>query len=52
MKLAVALGWHVHPWEDLLALVRRAESLGYEAVYVVTRVAGRWGIQARSSFAP
>ena len=24
----------------------------YEAVYVVTRVAGRWGIQARSSFAP
>ena len=24
----------------------------YEAVYVVTRVDGRWGIQARSSFAP
>lgn len=24
----------------------------YESIYVVTRVAGRWGIQARSSFAP
>lgn len=34
MKLAVALGWHVHPFDDLLALVRRAESLGYDAAYV------------------
>ncbi len=34
MKLGVALGWHVHPWEDLLELVRRAEALGYAAVYV------------------
>jgi alkanesulfonate monooxygenase SsuD/methylene tetrahydromethanopterin reductase-like flavin-dependent oxidoreductase (luciferase family) len=34
VRLGVALGWHVHPWEDLLALVRRAEALGYAAVYV------------------
>ena len=34
MKLGVALGWHVHPWEDLLDLVRRAEALGYEAAFV------------------
>lgn len=34
MKLGVALGWHVHPWEELLALVRRAEQLGYTAVFV------------------
>lgn len=33
MKRAVALGWHVHPFEDLLALVRRAEALGYDAAY-------------------
>ena len=32
--LAVALAWHTHPFEDLLALVRRAEALGYRAVYV------------------
>ena len=24
MKLGVALGWHVHPWEELLSLVRLA----------------------------
>ena len=34
MKLAVALGWHVHPWPELLALVRRAEELGYTAAFV------------------
>lgn len=32
--LGVALVWHQHPWEDLLALVRRAEDLGYRAAYV------------------
>ena len=34
MKLGVALGWHVHPWEELLALVQRAEELGYTAAFV------------------
>ncbi len=34
MSLGVALGGHVHPFEDLLALTRRAEALGYDAVYV------------------
>jgi alkanesulfonate monooxygenase SsuD/methylene tetrahydromethanopterin reductase-like flavin-dependent oxidoreductase (luciferase family) len=34
MKLGVALGWHAHPWEELLALVRRAEELGYAAAFV------------------
>jgi len=34
MKLGVSLGWHVHPWEELLALARRAEALGYAAVFV------------------
>jgi len=34
VKLAVALGWHVHPWEELLGLVRRAEELGYAAAFV------------------
>ncbi len=34
MNLGVALGWHVHSWEDLLDLVQRAESLGYAAVFV------------------
>ena len=34
MKLGVALGWHVHPWEELLALVRLAEDLGYTAAFV------------------
>ncbi len=34
MKLGVALGWHVHPWEELLGLVRRAEELGYTAAFV------------------
>lgn len=34
MKLGVALGWHVHPWEELLRLVRRAEALGYHAAFV------------------
>jgi alkanesulfonate monooxygenase SsuD/methylene tetrahydromethanopterin reductase-like flavin-dependent oxidoreductase (luciferase family) len=34
LKLGVALGWHVHPWEELLALVRRAEELGYVAAFV------------------
>jgi len=34
VKLGVALGWHVHPWEELLGLVRRAEELGYTAAFV------------------
>jgi len=34
VKWGVALTWHVHPWEDLLALVQRAESLGYAAAFV------------------
>jgi alkanesulfonate monooxygenase SsuD/methylene tetrahydromethanopterin reductase-like flavin-dependent oxidoreductase (luciferase family) len=34
VKLGVALGWHVHPWEELLGLVRRAEDLGYAAAFV------------------
>jgi alkanesulfonate monooxygenase SsuD/methylene tetrahydromethanopterin reductase-like flavin-dependent oxidoreductase (luciferase family) len=34
VKLGVALGWHVHPWEELLDLVRRAEALGYTAAFV------------------
>jgi alkanesulfonate monooxygenase SsuD/methylene tetrahydromethanopterin reductase-like flavin-dependent oxidoreductase (luciferase family) len=32
--LGVALVWHCHPFEDLLALVRRAEALGYRAAFV------------------
>jgi len=34
MRLGVAFGWHVHPWEELLALVRRAEELGYDCAFV------------------
>lgn len=34
MRPAVYFGWHVHPWEDLLDLVRRAEALGYAAAFV------------------
>jgi alkanesulfonate monooxygenase SsuD/methylene tetrahydromethanopterin reductase-like flavin-dependent oxidoreductase (luciferase family) len=34
VKLGVAFTWHTHPWEDLLALVRRAEELGYAAAFV------------------
>ncbi len=34
MKLAVALAWHVHPWETLVELVERAEELGYAAAFV------------------
>jgi alkanesulfonate monooxygenase SsuD/methylene tetrahydromethanopterin reductase-like flavin-dependent oxidoreductase (luciferase family) len=32
--LAVAFVWHGHPFEDLLALVRRAEALGFRAAFV------------------
>ena len=32
--LALALVWHSFAWEDLLALVRRADALGYRAVWV------------------
>jgi len=32
--LGVALVWHQFAWEDLLALVRRADALGYRAVWV------------------
>ena len=34
MRLGVYLGWHVHPWEDLLALVLRAEAEGYDVAWV------------------
>jgi alkanesulfonate monooxygenase SsuD/methylene tetrahydromethanopterin reductase-like flavin-dependent oxidoreductase (luciferase family) len=34
VSLGVALGGHVHPFEELLDLVRLAESLGYRAAYV------------------
>ena len=34
MKPAVYFGWHTHGWEDLLALTRRAEALGYAAVFI------------------
>ena len=34
MKWGVALAWNVHPWEELLDLVRRAEALGYAAAFV------------------
>jgi alkanesulfonate monooxygenase SsuD/methylene tetrahydromethanopterin reductase-like flavin-dependent oxidoreductase (luciferase family) len=34
VKLGVAFTWHVHPWEELLALVQRAEELGYAAAFV------------------
>ncbi len=34
MSLGVAFCWHTLAWEELLALVRRAESLGYAAAYV------------------
>lgn len=32
--LGVYFGWHVHPWEDLLAAVQHAEALGYSAAFV------------------
>lgn len=32
--LGVALGWHCWPWQDLLALVRHAEALGYRCAWV------------------
>ena len=34
VKLGVNFAWHVHPWEDLLVLVRRAEELGYSAAFI------------------
>jgi alkanesulfonate monooxygenase SsuD/methylene tetrahydromethanopterin reductase-like flavin-dependent oxidoreductase (luciferase family) len=34
VSLAVAFGWHTLAFEELLALVRRAEGLGYAAAYV------------------
>ncbi|SRR5208283_2230771 len=34
MELAVAFAWHVLPFEDLLALVKRAEEQGFPAVFV------------------
>jgi alkanesulfonate monooxygenase SsuD/methylene tetrahydromethanopterin reductase-like flavin-dependent oxidoreductase (luciferase family) len=34
LTLGVYLGWHVHPWPELLALVRHAEALGYDAALV------------------
>ncbi len=34
MRLGVAFGWHSFAWEELAALVERAEALGYAAAYV------------------
>jgi alkanesulfonate monooxygenase SsuD/methylene tetrahydromethanopterin reductase-like flavin-dependent oxidoreductase (luciferase family) len=34
VRLGVALGWHTFAWEELAALVERAEELGYAAAYV------------------
>ena len=34
MKLGVAFAWHTHPWNDLLALVKLAEELGFAAAFV------------------
>jgi alkanesulfonate monooxygenase SsuD/methylene tetrahydromethanopterin reductase-like flavin-dependent oxidoreductase (luciferase family) len=34
LRLAVALGWHSLSFEDLLELVRHAESAGFEAAFV------------------
>ncbi|MGI9591488.1 MAG: LLM class flavin-dependent oxidoreductase [Myxococcota bacterium] len=44
MKLGVAFGWHTLAVEDLLALVERAEALGYDAAYTdgdVTQLGAR-----------
>jgi alkanesulfonate monooxygenase SsuD/methylene tetrahydromethanopterin reductase-like flavin-dependent oxidoreductase (luciferase family) len=32
--LGIYLGWHVHPWEELVELVQCAEELGYDAAFV------------------
>jgi len=34
LRLGVYLGWHVHPWQELLALCRLAGDLGYDAVFI------------------
>ncbi len=34
MKLSLALGWHTLRWSERLTLARRAEALGYDALYV------------------
>jgi alkanesulfonate monooxygenase SsuD/methylene tetrahydromethanopterin reductase-like flavin-dependent oxidoreductase (luciferase family) len=34
VTLGVYFGWHVHPYPELLALVRHAEALGYQAAFV------------------
>jgi alkanesulfonate monooxygenase SsuD/methylene tetrahydromethanopterin reductase-like flavin-dependent oxidoreductase (luciferase family) len=34
LRLGVAFGWHSLAWEELLALVRRAEAQGFDTVYV------------------
>jgi alkanesulfonate monooxygenase SsuD/methylene tetrahydromethanopterin reductase-like flavin-dependent oxidoreductase (luciferase family) len=34
VRLGVYLGWHVHPWQELLELVRLAEELGYATALV------------------
>jgi len=44
LKLAVALGWHSLGFEELLDLVRHAESAGFEAAFVdgdVSQIPGR-----------
>ena len=34
MKLGALFAGHVHPWEELVELVRLAEELGYDAAWV------------------
>jgi alkanesulfonate monooxygenase SsuD/methylene tetrahydromethanopterin reductase-like flavin-dependent oxidoreductase (luciferase family) len=34
VTLGVYFGWHIHPYPELLALVRHAEALGYAAAFV------------------
>ncbi len=33
MKLSLAFGWHTLAWEELLAITRRADAQGFDAVY-------------------
>jgi alkanesulfonate monooxygenase SsuD/methylene tetrahydromethanopterin reductase-like flavin-dependent oxidoreductase (luciferase family) len=34
VKLGVAFGWHTFAWEELVALVTRAEALGFDTAYI------------------
>src|SRR5207249_2157986 len=44
VKLGVAFTWHCLAWEELIALVARAEELGYDTAYIdgdVSQLAAR-----------